>query len=82
LTQAPLQAVCPVLQLVVHAPVEHTWLPEQVVVQLPQCAGSVWVLTQLPLHDVCPLGQPQDPPLQVSPLAQALPQALQFAGSV
>lgn len=46
--------------------------------QVPQFELLVWVLTQVPLHDVCPDGQLQMPPLQVFPPVHALPQLPQF----
>jgi hypothetical protein len=68
----------------------HT-LPEQVPLgqtlpHAPQLFGSLVVSVQVPLHSVCPVGQPvppvQVPPVQVCPEAQALPQAPQLFGSV
>ena len=40
------------------------------------------MLTQAVPHASCPLGQPQTPAVQDCPLAQALPQAPQFKGSL
>jgi hypothetical protein len=40
------------------------------------------VVTQRPSHKVWPLGQLHCPPLQLCPVAQAVPQAPQFAGSI
>jgi hypothetical protein len=51
--------------------------------QRPQFCALVRVSTQVPLHEVCPAGQPPPPmhapPTQLCPEAQALPQAPQCA---
>lgn len=58
---------------------------EQARPHMPQLLASVWVVTQVPLQSVCPLGHMramQVPAVQVCPAAQALPQAPQLAPSV
>jgi hypothetical protein len=49
------------------------------VVQEPQCCASLARSTQAPLHRVCPLGQPQLPPMHGVPALHVLPQVPQFA---
>jgi len=67
-----------------HAPPEQPWPAGQVVVQDPQCAGSVFRSTQLVPQRVSPATQVawQDPDAQVWPAAQAVPQEPQFLGSL
>ena len=74
------QPITPVVT-VVQLPFEQVPLA-QLVPQLPQLAGSVWVSTQALLQKDWPLGQAQLPFEQDWPLAQALPQLPQLALSV
>lgn len=67
-----MQTHCPELQI---CPPGHWWL------QVPQLAPSVCKLTQVPPHDVCPLGQ-QMPAEQTKPAEHALPQPPQLRASV
>jgi hypothetical protein len=53
----------------------------QTVPQLPQCAGSVWVLTQVPLQFVVPVAQEQAPATQFAPEGHGWPQPPQLRGS-
>ena len=49
----------------------------------PQLSGSAWRSTQAPLHSVCPAGQTQAPPVQLTAAAgQAWAQLPQWARSV
>jgi len=81
------QAVWPAEQLCVQTPAEQTFPAAQIVVQLPQCCGSVWKLVQKAAVPVphalgVAVGQPQTPAVQVCPAGQTVPQAPQFVASV
>jgi hypothetical protein len=67
-----------------HVPPEQAWPAGQVVVQNPQCAGSVFRSTQLVPQRLNPAAHVgwQVPVAQVWPAAQALPQEPQFLGSL
>ncbi len=64
------------------APALQVLPPVQALPQAPQWVLLVCVLTQVPLHNVPPLGQVQLPVVQVWPAAQAVPQVPQLAVSV
>jgi hypothetical protein len=69
-TQARLQLVRPVAQLVLHAPLLHTSPPPQACPQAPQLSGALEVSPHVPAHAGCPARQTQ------------LPQPPQFATSL
>jgi hypothetical protein len=49
---------------------------------VPQFAMLTWVLTQVLLHSICPLVQPQLPAEHSWPEGQIVPQVPQFEPSV
>jgi len=56
--------------------------PVQTLPHAPQLLGSVAVFTQAPLQRLSPPVHAHEPPLQVCPLRQAMPQPPQFLGSL
>jgi len=67
-----------------HFPAEQTWLAAHALPQVPQCAGSTVVSTQLWPHRVVPVPQfaTHAPIEQARPAAQTLPHLPQLAGSL
>jgi hypothetical protein len=61
-----------------HVPALQTWFEAQVVVQVPQCAGSFPRSTHVPEHAVLPASQTHAPPLQICAAVQAVVQAPQW----
>src|SRR5580692_965708 len=74
----PLVPAVPVLELSTQTLAAQCCVDPQA---LPQLALLEVMSTQLPLHIVCPVAQPQAPPLQTCPAAQVMPQAPQFSAS-
>jgi hypothetical protein len=70
-TQAPEQAVMPVLHAMVHIPLEHDITAGQTVPHEPQLFVSVSVFTQFEPHTVRPVAQPHVPLEQAMPAAHA-----------
>lgn len=87
-THCPPQFVCPLGQLVMHCPPEHTWFVPQALPHWPQLLLLVLVSTHCPPHFDSPAlhWMPHWPLVQVAePLAgtgQTWPQAPQFDGSL
>ncbi len=57
-----------------HAPVSHVRAPaKQTVPQAPQLSASVLVSVQVPWQTTCPLGHPDEPPVELPPEPEAPP---------
>jgi len=82
--QAPLQLTVPDWQPCAQPPVEHTCPVGHVLLQEPQFAGFVWVLTQYRPHRVSPLAQVDEhaPLTQAWLSPQTFPHPPQLFGSV
>jgi hypothetical protein len=78
-TQAPPQVVSPPEQPAAHCPLWHTMPLAHAPLHEPQCRASLVRSAQTPLHNVCPVGQPQRPLMHGVPAAQATPQVPQLA---
>ncbi len=86
-------SLCVLTQTLLHAvwPAEHGWHMkfEQIdvephgVAQFPQCVGSDWTFTQIPLQRACPAGHcgPHIPLVHVWPAPQTVLHVPQWLGS-
>jgi len=66
-TQEPFWQICPVAQALPHD---------------PQLEELLLVSVQMPLHLICPVGQPQIPFRQLTPVSQTFPQEPQLLRSL
>jgi hypothetical protein len=65
-----------------HVPFWQNWFAPQTTPHMPQLFLSIFVLTQVPLHEVKPWRHWQVPPLQVPPTPHVLLHAPQWSGLV
>jgi hypothetical protein len=81
-TQAPLQLVRLVGQLVAQVPFAQTWPLGHAFPHVPQLAGLLFVLTHASPHEVRPCWQTQLPDEQSAPVPHAFPHSPQFVASL